>query len=160
MAYFAEASEVARMAMNIEDAGNQFYLKLAATSSDEEAKSLFVYLAKQEEQHKIIFGTILQQTAKEQGQQEYVIDVLGLMKIMLDDIQNFVFNAEKADGGGLDLFAAVKLAIHGETESIRVYREIRRVYTNTFTQVLSKIIDEEQKHYKILSDFQSKLHVE
>jgi rubrerythrin len=157
MAYYAEAADIARMAMDIEDAGQQFYNKLATTSANDEAKSLFSYLAGQEGQHKILFGTILQQTAKEQKQQEYVIDVVGLMKIMIDDIRDFVFSAEKAVGAGIDLSAAVKLAIHGETESIRVYSEMRRVYTNTFTQVLSKIISEEQKHFDILQDFQNKL---
>jgi len=155
MAFYVEAADIARMAMDIEDAGQQFYNKLAATSADARAKSLFAYLANQEGQHKLIFGTILQQTAQDQKQQEYVIDILGQMKTIIDDLRAFVFNAEKASGTGIDLPAAVTLAIHGESESIRIYSEMGRVLTETFTPVLEKVIAEEQKHFKILQDFQN-----
>lgn len=157
MAFYVEPSDIARMAIDIEDAGQQFYRKLAATGTDEEAKSIFSYLAQQEGQHKIIFGTILQQTAKEQKQQEYVIDIMGQMKTMIDDLRTFVFNAEKTSGTGINLSAAVKLAIHGEEESIRIYSEMKRVLTDTFATVLEKVIGEEQKHFNILLDFQNKL---
>ena len=155
MAFYAEAADIARMAMDIEDAGQQFYTKLAATTPDAHAKSLFTYLAGQEGQHKLIFGTILQQTAQDQKQQEYVIDILGQMKTMVDDLRAFIFNAQNASGSGIDLPAAVTLAIHGESESIRIYGEMKRVLTETFTPILEKIITEEQKHLKILQDFQN-----
>jgi rubrerythrin len=158
MAFYAEAGDIARLAMDIEDAGQQFYNKLASSSTEENAKNLFTYLANQEEQHKLIFGAIMQQTSQEQKQGEYVIDIVGQMRTMIDDLRTFVFNNQVfATGTGIDLPAAVTIAIHAEEESVRIYSEMKRVLTETFAPVLEKIISEEQKHLKILQDFQQTL---
>jgi rubrerythrin len=154
MAFYAEPGDVAKLAMNIEDAGEQFYRKLADMVRDEKAKSLFSYLADQEEQHKIIFGVIVQE-AKNEKQSEYVIDIMSQMKTGISDLVTFVFPAENNPDINTDIFGALKIAVHAEEESIRIYSEMKRVFINRFTDVLSKVIAEEQKHRKILLDFQN-----
>ncbi len=151
MAFYAQPSDAARLAMDIEDAGEQFYRKLADISRDEKAKSLFSYLADQEAQHKIIFGVMMQE-AKDEKQSEYVIDVMSEMKTGIDDLKTYVFTGGTPDNN-LDIFAALQIAIHAEEESIKIYNEMKRVFIARFSDVLTKIITEEQKHRTILLDF-------
>jgi rubrerythrin len=153
MSYYVGVHEVARLAVDIEDAGNRFYTHLVQVSHDEKAKKLFLYLAEQETQHKIKFQTIADQAAKTETQAEYVVDIYGLMKAAIDDLQLYVFN-EKATGNAYaHLSGAVAIGIHGEEESIRIYGMLKQSLVNKFAPVLEKIIAEEQEHLQFLFDY-------
>jgi rubrerythrin len=153
MSYYVGTHEVARLAVDIEDAGNRFYTHLVQVCRDGKAKKLFSYLAEQETQHKIKFQTIADETDKTEIQSEYVIDILGLMKSAIDDLQKYVFNEKAAVNTDLLLSGALAIGIHGEEESIRIYSVLKNSLTNRFAPVLEKIITEEQEHLQFLFDY-------
>jgi rubrerythrin len=152
MAYYAQSSDLVRLAMNIEDAGWQYYRKLASASEDEKTIQLFTYLADQEIQHKIIFETIAREAESEQ-EHEYVIDVIREMQTGIHDLTTFVFPEHIEPGTHIDMEIALDNAIHAEEESIRVYGEMKRVFIDRFSTVLTKVIAEEQRHREILLDY-------
>jgi rubrerythrin len=153
MAYYAQSADIARLAMNIEDAGWLFYKKLADVSADKKVKELFQYLAYQEAQHKIIFEQMVHNMQQEQ-QNEYVIDVIRELETGISDLKRFVFPQHIDPSSHIDLTVATEIAIRAEKESIRVYGEMKRVFINRFSSVLTRVIGEEQKHLSILVDFQ------
>lgn len=156
MAFYAQSSDIARLAMDIEDAGWQFYRKLAAASEDEKVIKLFTYLADQEIQHKIIFETIARDVQNEQ-ENEYVINVIAELETGISDLTTFVFPAHIDPSTHIDMETAIHNAIHAEEESIRVYSEMKRVFIDRFSTVLTKVITEEEQHRTILLDIQKNL---
>jgi rubrerythrin len=153
MAYYAQSADIARLAMDVEDAGWQFYRKLAGVSEDKKVKELFTYLSDQEAKHKIIFGSIVQEVQTEQ-ENEYVIDVISEMQTGIRDIKKFIFPSEIDPSAHIDIVVAIQIAIHAEDESIRVYTEMKRVLIDRFSNVLTKVITEEQNHREILLNLQ------
>lgn len=156
MAFYAQSGDVARLAMDIEDAGWQFYRKLADISADEKVKSLFTYLAHQEAEHKIIFDRIRRE-AENEPENEYVINVISLMQTEINDLKTFVFPEHIDPSAHIDIHLALQIAIHAEEESIRIYSEIQRVFIDRFSDVLTKIVDEEKRHLALLLEFKKTL---
>lgn len=151
MSFYAQSSDIARLAMDIEDAGWQYYKKLAKISENTKVKELFTYLANQEAEHKIIFDRIARDVQNQQ-ENEYVINVIAELETGISDLKTFVFPSNIDPSSHIDITVAIQNAIHAEEESIRVYNEMKRVFIDRFATVLTKVITEEEKHRAILLD--------
>ena len=152
MAFYAQSADIARLAMEIEDAGWVYYRKLAEASADREVKKIFTYLSDQEVQHKIIFEKISKEVTSQQ-QNEYVIDVVSQLETGISDLTTFVFPEKIDPSSDINIPVAIKIAIHAEDESIGAYSEMKKVFIARFSDVLTRIIQEEEHHRRILLDY-------
>lgn len=156
MAFYAQSTDLVRLAMDIEDAGWQFYKKLADTSEVKKVKELFIYLASQEAEHKIIFNKIAKDAQNVQ-ENEYVINILAEMETAISDLKMFVFPQKIDPSPHINMTVAIQIALHAEDESIRVYSEMKRVFIDRFSDVLTKVITQEQHHRILLLNLQQTL---
>jgi len=151
-------SEIVEIGIQIEKNGFDFYLTLAKQSNEQKVKSVFLFLAGEEEKHIKVFRGILDKTAKYEPQGLDAADYFAYMNALAGD-QIFT---KKGKG---ELIAksvksdkdAVEAAIRFEEESIVFYAGMREVVPDYDDKVIEALILQEEGHLKQLLDMKKLL---
>lgn len=144
-------SDLAKIAMNIEKSGLQFYTILAEKTQDPQAKALFVNMGEEEKVHYDTFEKIFSRLSlteipelRDDDFEEYVQEL----------VNNHVFggdvNVEELAGEVNDPIAAIKLALDFEKDSILFFLQFKNVLLPEEQSLIQELIDEENKHIKRL----------
>jgi rubrerythrin len=141
--------EIIDMAIEMEVAGNAFYVKCADQLENEKISDIFRYLASEELLHKKKFESMLNNIPESAGMftDEYY---LYLKAIGGDRV--FGTEAAAAAGNVMTAEEAVKKGFHDEKNSILFYTELKELYQDRkeIMALLDSIIDEERKHVAAL----------
>jgi rubrerythrin len=159
MGYFFSPYRIAEMAMELEIKGIKFYEYLASCNSDDKTKKVFLFLSNQEVAHYRTFQEIAAAMRQKNSEHEYSIDVSRLLQEAIDDLNNMVFSLESLATDSIDMNKCFEIAINTEKKSVLAYEEIQNSFTKEFQGVLSKILDEEREHLKMLVNVKKKLRL-
>ncbi|HOW57526.1 MAG TPA: ferritin family protein [Smithellaceae bacterium] len=148
-----EASDIVEIAIRIEENGANFYRFAEQIAKQEEAKKLFAHLAVEEGKHKKIFEGLFAQMEKANPPEGYEGEYSAYLRDYVDN--NIIFTKEVMDkelAKIKDTVGALDFAIKRELDSILYYHEIKRFVSAAQHATLDQIIDEERKHFTILSE--------
>ena len=150
-------NEILDIAIGIEDSGIEFYTTCADRFKNDSMKEIFLFLAKEEINHKHTFEKIRENAAKESGNftEDYYLYLKAIggghifkNKISVTDIiKNMKSPAE-----------AVNKAFQDEKESILFYLGLKDMVPPKYGKdKVEQIIREERKHVIQLSAYRKKL---
>ncbi|MDD5476159.1 MAG: ferritin family protein [Syntrophales bacterium] len=153
-----EASDILQIAMRIEENGSNFYRFAVQVAKEESVKELFERLAAEEDKHKIIFKEMLSGIESHDPPESYPGEYGAYLRSYADN--NLIFKKEDLDremASVKDAVSALDFAIKRELDSILYYHEIKAFIAKNKHDSIDKIINEERKHFKILSEQKKKL---
>ena len=150
MIEYLNEDEVYRVGMCIEEAGLEFYTKMAEKADDQGTKRVFKRLANDEKEHLAFFESLELKTARGMGSgpAEYDADTSRYVCSLVDggifanlgkmeDLARRKFNPEKA----------LELALQVEKDAVLYYMEAHAASKKRSTrEALSRLIDEEKGH--------------
>jgi rubrerythrin len=152
-----EASDIVEVAIRIEENGINFYKFAEQIAKQEEAKKLFAHLAQAEVAHKKTFEGIFAKMEKYNPPESYAGEYSAYLRAYVDN--NIIFTKEAMDkelSKVTDTFAAFDFAIKRELDSILYYHEIKKLVPATQHATLDQIIDEERKHFALLTEMKKR----
>jgi len=150
MIEYLNEDEVYRVGMCIEEAGLEFYTKMAEKATDPATKRVFKRLAKDEKEHLSFFESLELKTAKGMGSgpvehdadtSKYVCSLVdgGIFSNLskMETLARRKFNPEKA----------LELALQVEKDAVLYYMEAHAASRKRSTKAaLTRLIDEEKSH--------------
>ncbi len=152
-----QASDIVEIAVRIEENGANFYLFAEQLAKQEEAKKLFAGLAEAERAHKRIFEGIFAKMEKSAPPESYEGEYAAYLRSYVDN--NIIFTKEVMDkelAKVKDTLAAFDFAIKRELDSILYYHEIKRLVPASQHATIEQIIEEERKHFSLLTDMKKR----
>ena len=152
-----EASDIFEIAMRIEENGGNFYRYAVQVAKEEEAKEIFDWLAGEEDKHKILFKDMLSKIKTQVPPESYPGEYGAYLHEYADN--NLIFKKEVMDAEMAritDTLSAIDFAIRRELDSILYYHEIKGFIAKDQHESIDKIINEERKHFKTLSEMKKK----
>jgi rubrerythrin len=145
--------EVAEIGIQIEINGKEFYLTLAENAENEEAKTIFNMLAKEEERHIGAFKAIEASECNFDDTQLYPDEYFSHLNLLASE---HVFTEA---GKGIELAKEVKsckegidLALRFEKESVALFESMLNLVPEKDKEMVKSLIEEEKKHIDILAD--------
>lgn len=154
MKYLSE-DEAFKVAMNLEEEGQQFYEECARQVKNAEIKHIFSQLAGEEQEHfdtfKKLHGEMGKIAAKPLGNDEEVRHYLAnlVRPGIFYDIKNIPRESIRA----LNAYEVIHIGIQVEKDSILFYTEAWQNCTNSKgKKAFKKILLEERRHLNILID--------
>ena len=150
MIQYLNEDEVYRVGMCIEEAGLDFYMKMAAKADDAATKRVFKRLAKDEEAHLAFFESLELKTAKGMGSGPADVDV-DVSRYVCSLVDGGIFASlgkmEKLARRKFDSEKALDLALQVEKDAVLYYMEAHAASKKRSTKVaLQRLIDEEKRH--------------
>ena len=152
-----EASDIFEIAMRIEENGGNFYRYAVQVAKEEEAKEMLNWLAGEEDKHKILFKDMLSKMETQAPPESYPGEYGAYLHDYADN--NLIFKKEVMDAEMAritDTLSAIDFAIRRELDSILYYHEIKGFIAKDQHDSIDKIINEERKHFKTLSEIKKK----
>jgi rubrerythrin len=152
-----EASDIVEIAIRIEENGTNFYKFAEQIAKQEDAKKLFADLAKAEVAHKKLFEGIFAKMEKHNPTESYDGEYGSYLRNYVDN--NIIFTKEAMDkelAKVKDTVTAIDFAIRRELDSILYYHEIKRLVPPAQHEAIEQIIDEERKHYSLLTEIKKR----
>lgn len=151
------AGDVLQFAVRIEEDGEAFYRKAALAADDKEIRDFFSMLADEEIQHKGIFQDMLSKIETAAPAETYDGEYAAYLGNYIDDKVIFTKNKEEeASSDVKNTLSAILFAMQREADSILYYHESKQFIAEKFYGIIDKIIAEERKHFKKLSQLKSK----
>ncbi|MBN1383039.1 MAG: ferritin family protein [Deltaproteobacteria bacterium] len=152
-----EATDILEFAIRIEENGANFYRFAVQIVKGEDAKKLFTRLADEEDNHKRTFEKIYAAMEKTNIPESYD----GEYRAYLHDyVDNSIVFSKEAMTEELkkvtDTLSAIDFAIRREMDSILYYSEIKRFVPANQHDMIDKIIEEERRHFSVLSEIRKK----
>lgn len=151
-------SEVVEFGVQIEKNGRDFYDELAKKSTHEKAKEIFKFLKNEEEKHIDIFQDILDAVQKYTPPESYPGEYFDYMNALASE---HVFTQKNEGKEIADKIKsdkeAVILGIGFEKDSIIFYEGMKKFVPEHGYRLVETLIDQEQKHLKVLSDLKKAL---
>jgi len=154
-------SEILKMAVEIEKKGRAFYDGVVKAIGDDEAKTVFQFLADEEVKHIEVFNRMLKEIDSHPEPNPY--DDTEMLLYFRSLIEHKVFPFEEAghdmrqDVG--DPGVAIRIAISLEKDSILFYLELLSKVHQKDHPVVQKIIDEERDHIRRILKLKTDLNV-
>lgn len=153
-----DVSDIVEVAIRIEENGAAFYRHAAGIAGQQEVKGLFSFLAEEELKHRDFFAEIRGGMDPSIPLGGYGNEYAAYLHSYVDNV--IVFKTE-ALGDELakiqDEAAAFDFAIRRELDSILYYREVVELLSGENRSAIEKIIEEEKKHFTILSQMKQRL---
>ncbi|MFH1501545.1 MAG: ferritin family protein [Candidatus Eisenbacteria bacterium] len=150
MIEYLNEDEVFRVGMCIEEAGLEFYTKMAERATDTATKRVFKRLARDEEQHLAFFESMELQTAGGMGAKpvDHDADVSRYVCSIVDGgIFRSIAEMEKSGRRKYDPERALELALQVEKDAVLYYTEAHAATSKKKTKdALKRLIDEEKGH--------------
>ena len=153
--------EIIDIALGLEEAGYEFYTQCGLKFKEAHIQEVFLFLAREELEHKKTFESIKTGEEPPQGifTEEYYLylksigggRVFEFKNRNIDQIMDTINTPEDA----------VTKAFMDEKESILFYSEIKTLYRDDrkTLEILDKIIEEERKHVLTLADLLAKMNL-
>jgi rubrerythrin len=151
------ASDIAEVAIRIEENGITFYKFAEQIAKQEDAKKLFAQLAQAEAAHKRTFEKMLSQMETYAPPERYAGEYCAYLRNYVDN--NLIFTKDVMDkqlSKVTDTVGAFEFAMQRELDSILYYHEIKNLVPPTQHETIEKIIEEERKHYAMLTDMKKR----
>jgi rubrerythrin len=142
----------------IEENGERFYRQAAQGVQDKDASRLFEHLADEEVKHRKIFEGMLPKTETYSMGERYPGEYLEYLGNDLDD--KVVFNKRETDRELTDVKdtpSAIDFAMHREIGAILYFLEIKNLVSKDQQSSIDRIVDEERKHFSLLSQMRKNL---
>jgi rubrerythrin len=149
--------EILRLAVKIEANGGDFYRKVLSLYKDKDMKELFNTLAEEEDKHKSFFEEILNSLEDKDYLDVYNdSEYQNYINAMANEV---VFTqaamVKKLEEGFKSIEEVFDFALGLEEDSILFYSELKGSILKD-KGYLSVIINEERKHFSMISDLKSK----
>jgi rubrerythrin len=150
MIEYLNEDEVYRVGMCIEEAGLEFYTKMAGKAKDPATKRVFKRLARDEEKHLAFFESLELKTAGGMGSRPSEQDA-DLSKYVCSLVDGGIFSdiaaMQKAAKRTFNAEKALELALQVEKDAVLYYMEAHAASKKSRArEALSKLIDEEKSH--------------
>ena len=155
MGIMFDASEVFQLAIRIEENGEKFYRRMVEKFDEPTTKELFTYLANEEVGHKKIYEEILSTFESYEPHESYPGEYFAYLRSYAD---NIIFSQKEFDQKLeeiTDVASALDFAIDAEVSSILYYQEIKNIVPENKYHQIDKIVDEERKHFVMLSELKA-----
>jgi len=150
MIEYLNEDEVFRVGMCMEEAGLDFYTKMAEKATDTATKRIFKRLARDEKEHLAYFESLELETAGGMGAkpQEQDQDTMRFVCSIVDDgIFRSIGEMEKAGRRKYDPEKALLLALQVEKDAVLYYTEAYAAARRKRTKdALRKLVEEEKGH--------------
>lgn len=141
--------QIIKTAMYMEEEGKKYYRAAAEKTKDPKGKAFFLVLAKDEEEHKELFGEIYRSLNKEK---KWTPIKTPLTKRRVTT--SSVFDKKEVGGmkGDADDIKAIEVAIEKEKKTIDFYRNAMEEITGEDAKkLLLELIEIEEGHLNILN---------
>ncbi len=140
-------SEIARIAMLIENNGIIFYSTLAEKAEDEEAKTLFAFMTSEEKEHYQFFEKLCSKFEGYEIPESYEDEYEEYMQQLVDssvftkniDVDEILKKAGNVVG-------AIDIALGAEKDSIIFYLQLKKIMPVEEQSTVDEIIEEENRH--------------
>lgn len=146
------AHDVVRFAVRIEEDGEVFYREAARLSDNRSARELFSRLADEEVGHKRIFEGMAETLGDYAPAETYQGEYMAYLRDYIDGKVVFRQDMKNAVSSMATVLAAFDFAIQRELDSVLYYQEIRAFVPERHHDIVDRIIDEERKHFAMLSE--------
>ena len=151
-------SELVNIAIGIERSGVIFYDTLVKSTKNVATRDVFQNLADVEREHIQIFQNMLTEAEKYQIPENYAAEYAAYLQALVD---NAVFTddfitSELATKTSSDI-EALELAINAEKDTILFYYGMKEITPKSALSTLNKIITEEKRHLRQLSELKKRL---
>lgn len=145
--------EIFEFAIRMEENGEKFYRQAAQQGRNQgHPYKILEYLADEEAEHKKAFESMMSQSEKYDSAESYPDEYEAYLKAFVDNII-FKPRASLPD----DLVSILDFAMARELDSVLYYLEIKRFVPGNQEESIEKIINEERKHFKQLSELKKTL---
>ncbi|HOV89786.1 MAG TPA: ferritin family protein [Syntrophorhabdaceae bacterium] len=152
------AGDVFQFAIRIEEYGELFYHKAALNAIDEGARKIFNSLADEEIKHKRVFQELYEKVRDNRPAESYPGEYMANLRAFIDGKVVFVKESQEKELAIIqDTMAAIDFAIQRELDSILYYQEAKQFVHENQQKLINEIINEERKHFAILSDLKKSL---
>ena len=152
MGLFFTGSELANIAVGIEQSGAAYYDSLAQSAKDDKSRSMWKYLALEEKKHIEIFrrmlGSLSDYAPPETYTEEYDLYLRALIDSAVfrnDEVARAM--AQKVDNTS----EAIMIALSAEKDSILFYLNLRELVLRPQREAVDQVIEEEKAHVRQLS---------
>jgi rubrerythrin len=152
MGLFFTGSELANIAVGIEQSGAAYYDSLAQSAKDDKSRSMWKYLALEEKKHIEIFrrmlGSLSDYAPPETYTEEYDLYLRALIDSAVfrnDEVARAM--AQKVDNAS----EAIMIALSAEKDSILFYLNLRELVLRPQREAVDQVIEEEKAHVRQLS---------
>lgn len=152
--------EILKLAIKIEENGFEFYHKMSQKMNDEKLKNVLQFLAEEESKHKEIFQKLLNKLEETEIVESYSGEYEAYMNALVSEcvfVQDIV--KKKAEEGFANAISLLEFALRIEKDSILLYSELKHDILRN-EEVLDSIINEERKHYVMISQMRSEIEKE
>ncbi len=151
-------SELINVAVGIERRGTAFYEVMARSTRNAVARDVFQYLADMERHHVRIFQDMLGEADKYQLPETRAGEYTAYLQALVDSavFTDDMVTSEMATRAESDI-ETLELAISAEKDSILFYYEMKDIMPERAQPTVNKIIAEEKKHLRQLSELKRKL---
>ncbi|MGD0658120.1 MAG: ferritin family protein [Syntrophorhabdales bacterium] len=147
------AHDVVRFAIRIEEDGELFYREAAGLADNKEARALFARLADEEVGHRNIFQGISETLGGYAPAETYDGEYMAYLRDHIDGKAVFRGDLKGSLKATLaSAISAIDFAIGREMDSILYYQEVRAFVPERQKEVVDRIIEEERKHFIMLSN--------
>ncbi|MGA2106853.1 MAG: ferritin family protein [Syntrophorhabdales bacterium] len=147
------AHDVVRFAIRIEEDGEIFYREAAGLAENKEARALFARLADEEVGHRKIFQGISETLGGYAPAETYDGEYMAYLRDHIDGKAVFTGDLKGSLKATLArVLSAIDFAISREMDSILYYQEVRAFVPERQKEVVDRIIEEERKHFIMLSN--------
>ena len=152
MGLFFTGSELANIAVGIEQSGAAYYDSLAQSAKDDKSRSMWKYLALEEKKHIEIFRHMLDSLSDYAPPETYTEEYDLYLRALIDSA---VFRndevarvmAQKVDNAS----EAIMIALSAEKDSILFYLNLRELVLRPQREAVDQVIEEEKAHVRQLS---------
>jgi rubrerythrin len=146
------ASDVLKFAVRVEENGELFYHRAATFAENDTVRRLFNDLADQEIRHRRIFQEMLDQVGEYRPPESYTGEYMSYLRDFIDNRAVFTKEAKQQAAGVSDTLAALSFAIQRELDSVVYYQEVKQFVPEKHHRFIDSVIEEERKHFTILSE--------
>ncbi len=163
MEYWFAAHETAKLAADVEALGNEFYCSLEQACDDDKIAKMCAFFAEQEAQHQTHFLAISEAHSgsdTEHAEHCYSVDICGMLRGSLRSLTELLAGRCSCSRSPATVLACLSLAAKVEDTSIAVYKRMLEQYASEFTDVLSEILADEQRHLQMINNVRHGLYFE
>lgn len=147
------------LALRIEKNGASFYRRLAAGTSEPQARSLFLDLADQEEAHYAFFTGLKDEELRREwpAGRRALVEFADRVIFGTEWVEQEAGLQTETAPAGDGLNRALRFALRRELDSIVFYGELRKLLPAGPAAALDRIISAEQGHYQALDKMMKNL---
>lgn len=159
MATALSGIEIVDIAKKIEACGQAFYDAAVEHVDDAEVRKLFTFLRNEERRHETEFETLLSHVEEADGEWRDNEEYVGYMRSLAEYRVFPDPEAARALVAAVDTPAsALRHAMNFEKDSILFLHEMRPIVREEDRRMVDRLLDEERKHLRLLSDLLERMN--